>query len=44
VARRDPAAARRTLEPLRLPYAQPEVRAHAEEMLKALEQSGANGR
>jgi Flp pilus assembly protein TadD len=44
LARRDPATARRTLEPLRLPYVEPEVRAHAEEMLKALGQSGANGR
>jgi tetratricopeptide (TPR) repeat protein len=38
LARSDPAAARRTLEPLRLPYVQPEVRAHAEEMIKALKQ------
>jgi tetratricopeptide (TPR) repeat protein len=38
LARRDPAAARRTLEPLRLPYVQPEVRAHAEEMIKGLGQ------
>ena len=38
LARRDPAAARRTLEPLRLPNVQPEVRAHAEEMLKALKE------
>jgi tetratricopeptide (TPR) repeat protein len=38
LARRDPAAARRTLEPLRLPYVQPEIRAHAEEMIKALKQ------
>ena len=44
LARRDPAAARRTLEPLRLPYVQPEVRAHAEEMLKAIGQSSSTGR
>ncbi|MGO8929341.1 MAG: DUF1570 domain-containing protein [Limisphaerales bacterium] len=44
LARRDPAAARRTLEPLRLPYAQPEVRACAEEMIKAIGQSGATER
>ncbi len=36
LARKDPAAARRTLEPLRLPYVEPQIRAHAEEMLKAL--------
>jgi Flp pilus assembly protein TadD len=44
LARRDPAAARRTLEPLRLRYVQPEVRAHAEEMLKAIGQSVGPGR
>ena len=44
LARRDPAAARRTLEPLRLRYVQPEVREHAEEMLKAIGQSGGPGR
>jgi tetratricopeptide (TPR) repeat protein len=44
LARRDPAAARRTLEPLRLPYVQPEVRARAEEMIKAIGQSGPIGR
>jgi tetratricopeptide (TPR) repeat protein len=37
VARQDAAAARRTLLPLRLPYVDPEVRAHAEEMLKTLD-------
>ena len=36
LASRDPAAARRTLEPLRLPYVEPQIRAHAEEMIKAL--------
>ena len=36
LARKDPAAARRTLEPLRLLYVEPQVRAHAEQMLKAL--------
>jgi Flp pilus assembly protein TadD len=44
LAGRDPAAARRTLEPLRLRYVQPEIRAHAEEMLKAIGQSGGPGR
>jgi Flp pilus assembly protein TadD len=44
LARRDPAAARRTLEALRLPYVQPEVRAHAEEMLKAIGQTDGHGR
>jgi Flp pilus assembly protein TadD len=38
LARRDPAAARRTLQPLRLPYVEPQIRAHAEEMIKALGQ------
>jgi tetratricopeptide (TPR) repeat protein len=38
LASRDPAAARRTLEPLRLPYVEPQIRAHAEEMIKALGQ------
>jgi tetratricopeptide (TPR) repeat protein len=38
LASRDPAAARRTLEPLCLPYVEPQVRAHAEEMIKALGQ------
>ena len=38
LARNDPAAARRTLEPLRLGYVDPQVRAHAEEMLKPLPQ------
>ena len=39
LAKRDPKAARRTLEPLRLPYVEPQIRAHAEEMIKALDQS-----
>ena len=30
------AAARRTLEPLCLPYVEPQIRAHAEEMIKSL--------
>ncbi len=34
--RRDPDAARRTLEPLRLPYVEAQLRAHAEEMLKEI--------
>ena len=38
LASRDPAAARRTLEPLCLPYVEPQVRAHAEEMIKTLGQ------
>ena len=38
LARRDPAGARRTLEPLRLRYVQPQIGAHAEEMIKALDQ------
>ena len=38
LARRDAAAARRTLKPLCLPYVEPQVRAHAEEMIKALGQ------
>ena len=38
LARSDADRARRTLEPLRLPYVEPEVRAHAEEMLKAIGQ------
>ena len=37
LARRD-AAARRTLKPLCLPYVEPQVRAHAEELIKALGQ------
>ncbi len=36
LARSDPAAARRTLAPLCLPYVEPQVRAHAEEMIKAI--------
>ena len=35
LARKEVDAARRTLEPLRLPYVEPHIRAHAEEMLKA---------
>jgi tetratricopeptide (TPR) repeat protein len=38
LASRNPAAARHTLEPLRLPYVEPQIRAHAEEMIKALGQ------
>ncbi len=38
LARQNPAAARRTLEPLRLPYVEPEIRAHAEQMIKTLGQ------
>jgi Flp pilus assembly protein TadD len=44
LAGKDLAAARRTLEPLRLSYVNPEVRAHAEEMLKALRQPGDPGK
>ena len=36
LAKQDPGAARRTLEPLCLPYVERHVRAHAEEMIKAL--------
>ena len=36
LAQREPEAARRTLEPLCLRYVEPPVRAHAEEMIKAL--------
>jgi tetratricopeptide (TPR) repeat protein len=36
LAKRDSAAARRTLEPLCLPYVEPQIRAHAEEMIKAI--------
>ena len=36
LAGRDPAAARRTLQPLCLPYVEPQVRDHAEEMIKTL--------
>jgi tetratricopeptide (TPR) repeat protein len=39
LAGNDPKAARQTLEPLCLPYVEPQVRAHAEEMIKALGQS-----
>ena len=38
LAKWDPAAAGRTLEPLRLPYVEPRVRAHAEDMIKSLGQ------
>jgi thioredoxin-like negative regulator of GroEL len=38
LAKQDPAAARRTLEPLCLPYVERHIRAHAEEMMKALSQ------
>ena len=34
LARNDPAAARRTLEPLCRPYVEPRIRAHAEQMLQ----------
>ena len=44
LARNDPAAARRTLELLRLSYVDPEIRAHAEKMLKALSQPGEPGK
>ena len=44
LSRRDPDAALRTLEPLRLPYVEPQIRAHAEEMIKALGQSGESAR
>jgi tetratricopeptide (TPR) repeat protein len=43
LARRDPSAARHTLEPLRPPYVESQVRAHAEEMIKALSQPGGPG-
>jgi Flp pilus assembly protein TadD len=43
LAANDPKAARHTLEPLRLPYVEPQIRAHAEEMIKALGQSGEPG-
>jgi thioredoxin-like negative regulator of GroEL len=43
LARREPGAARSTLEPLRLPYVEPQVRAHAEGMIKALGQLGEPG-
>ena len=43
LARREPDAARHTLEPLRLPYVEPQIRAHAEEMIKALGQSNGRG-
>jgi Flp pilus assembly protein TadD len=44
LVRHDPAAARRTLEPLRLCYVDPAIRAHAEDMLKGLPQSGEPGK
>jgi thioredoxin-like negative regulator of GroEL len=43
LAASDPEAARRTLEPLCLPYVEPRIRAHAEEMIKTLGQSGGPG-
>ncbi len=43
LAANDPKAARHTLEPLCLPYVEPQVRAHAEEMIKALGRSGEPG-
>jgi Flp pilus assembly protein TadD len=42
--RHDPAAARRTLEPLRLPYVPSAVRAHAEELLKTIGRPNGTGR
>ena len=36
LAKQDPAAARRTLKPLQLPYVEPHLRAHAAEMMKGL--------
>jgi tetratricopeptide (TPR) repeat protein len=36
LARGDAAAARRALEPLRLPYIEPQIRAHAEQMMEDL--------
>ena len=44
LARRNPEAARRTLEPLRLRYVEPQVRTQAEEMIKALDQPGGPGK
>jgi Flp pilus assembly protein TadD len=44
MARNDPAAARRTLEPLRLPYVPSKVRADAEELLKTIGRPNAPGR
>jgi Flp pilus assembly protein TadD len=44
LARRDPAAARRTLGPLRLPYVEPEVRANADQMIKAIDLLGGPGK
>jgi Flp pilus assembly protein TadD len=43
LAGNDPEAARHTLEPLRLPYVEPQVRVQAEEMIKALGQAGESG-
>jgi thioredoxin-like negative regulator of GroEL len=39
LTRGNPDAARRALEPLRLPYVEPQIRAQAQEMIKALGQS-----
>ena len=44
LARRDRAAARRTLEPLRLHYVEPQIRAHADEMIKAIGQLSSPGK
>ena len=44
LARRDPVAARRTLESLRLPYVQAEVRANADQMIKAIDQLSSFGK
>ncbi len=44
LARRDPAAARRTLETLCLPYVQAEVRANADQMIKAIDQLSSSGK
>jgi tetratricopeptide (TPR) repeat protein len=43
LAAKDPQAARLTLEPLRLPYVEPQVREHAEQMIKALGQPAKPG-
>jgi cytochrome c-type biogenesis protein CcmH/NrfG len=40
LAGNDAKAAQHTLEPLLLPYVEPQIRAHAEEMIKALGPSG----
>jgi Flp pilus assembly protein TadD len=44
MARNDPAAARRTLDPLRLPYVPSTVRTHAEELLKTIGRPNGTGR